>query len=323
MRVAVIIPAFRVRAQVLGVLSRIGPDVAAIYVVDDACPEGSGAVVEASCTDPRVRVLRHAVNRGVGGATLTGFAAAAADGHEVLVKLDGDGQMDPALIPRLVGPIARGRADYVKGNRFHALESLRAMPALRLAGNSLLSFVNKVVSGYWPVMDPTNGFVALHAAVFRLLPVEKLATRYFFESDLLFRLGTLRAVVVDVPMTAVYGDEVSSLSIRRVALEFPPKYALRFAKRLFYGYVLREVSVGTVYLAAALPLLAFGLVFGAREWARSIATGVVASDGTVMLAALPIILGFQSLVAAVGFDVANVPRDPLWPDLVAGPSASP
>src|SRR5262249_29727598 len=156
-KIAVVVPCFRAREQVLGVLARIGPECAAVYVVDDACPDGSGKHVQAQCRDPRVRVLFHADNQGVGGATLTGYRAALADGADVLVKLDADGQMDPALIRALVAPIVLGEADYAKGNRFFDLEGLGSMPAVRLVGNSLLSFLSKLSSGYWDVFDPTNG----------------------------------------------------------------------------------------------------------------------------------------------------------------------
>jgi glycosyltransferase involved in cell wall biosynthesis len=173
--IAAVIPCFRVKRHVLDVVAAIPPLVGAIYAVDDACPEGSGDVIEGGCRDPRVRVLRHERNQGVGGATITGYRAALADGATVVVRLDGDGQMDPAQIPLLVRPILEGEADYSKGNRFFELEGLAAMPRLRLAGNSLLSFANKLSSGYWNVFDANNGFTAIHAEVLRRLPLGKLS----------------------------------------------------------------------------------------------------------------------------------------------------
>ena len=138
-RVAVVMPCFRAGEGVLQVLSGIGPEVGWIFVVDDACPEHVGDRVEAACNDPRVKVLRHGDNRGVGGATLTGYRAALKTAAEVVVKLDGDGQMDVALIPRLTAPVLNGEADYVKGNRFYNLLDVAAMPWLRLCGNAVLS----------------------------------------------------------------------------------------------------------------------------------------------------------------------------------------
>src|SRR5881394_3799447 len=247
-RIAVIVPCFRTKAQVLGVLVAVGSEVSAIYVIDDACPEETGLHVRANCLDPRVRVLINETNLGVGGATMRGYDAALEDHMDILVKVDGDGQMDPARIPDLVRPLLRGEADYAKGNRFFSLEDLSEMPWVRLLGNSMLSLINKIASGYWDLMDPTNGFTALHATVARALPLEKIARDYFFESDLLFRLATVRAVAVDVPMPASYGTAPSSLRVGRVAATFPGRYLLRTMKRLFYSYFLRDFNAGTVQL---------------------------------------------------------------------------
>jgi dolichol-phosphate mannosyltransferase len=320
-RIAVVIPCYRVRKHVLAVLAAIGPECERVYVVDDACPEQTGDWVESQCHDPRVRVLRNERNEGVGGATLHGIRAALADGADVIVKLDGDGQMDPSAIPRLLQPILAGEADYAKGNRFFDLDGLRAMPRGRMLGNSLLSFATKLSSGYWNVFDPTNGFTALHAAVARQLPLAKLAPGWFFESDLLFRLGTLRAVVCDVPMTAVYQGEESNLRAARVIPTFLRGHAVNTAKRIFYGYFLRSFNVASIELLAGSALLAFGIAFGAWAWLQGSLRGVPATSGTVMLSALPVILGVQLLLAFLGYDLQNVPRDPLQRRLVAPPRA--
>jgi dolichol-phosphate mannosyltransferase len=317
--IAVVIPCHRVRKHVLAVLAAIGPEVGRVYVVDDACPERTADLVEAECHDPRVRVLRNERNLGVGGATLAGLRMALADGAEVVVKLDGDGQMDPALIPRLVQPILAGEADYAKGNRFFELEGLAAMPRSRLLGNALLSFASKLSSGYWNVFDPTNGFTAIHGAVARQLPLAKLATGWFFESDLLFRLGTLRAVVCDVPMPAVYEDESSNLRAGRVIPTFLRGHFVNTAKRIFYSYFLRNFNFASIELVAGKALVLFGLGFGLWQWAEGSLRGVPATSGTVMLAALPVLLGTQLLLAFLSYDLQNVPRDPLQRRLVPLP----
>src|SRR5688572_23758802 len=306
--IAVIVPCFRARAQVLAVLARIGPECRSVYVVDDACPEESGKHVQQGSQDPRVRVLFHPANQGVGGAVLTGYRAALADGADVLVKLDADGQMDPALIPILVAPILVGEADYTKGNRFFELEGLRAMPFVRLVGNSLLSFLNKMSSGYWEIFDPTNGFTALHAAVARRLPLGKISRRWFFESDLLFRLGTLRAVVADVPMPAVYGNETSNLVVRHVFVEFAWKHLVNAAKRVFYGYYLRAFSFASLELVLGTVFVAGGTWFGAAQWQAGSRAGAPSTSGTVMLAALPVLLGVQLLLGFLNHDMQNSPR---------------
>lgn len=320
--IAVVIPSYRVRRHILDVISAIGPEVTRIYVVDDCCPDQSGAYVEANCTDDRVVVVRHLENQGVGGAVLTGYKTALADGMDIIVKVDGDGQMDPRLISRFAGPIAKGEADYTKGNRFYDLEGVRTMPKVRLFGNAVLSLMTKLSAGYWDLFDPTNGYTAIHSSVAAHLPFDKISKRYFFETDILFRLNILRAVAVDVPMRALYADEVSNLRISRILGEFLIKHARNFFKRIFYNYYLRDMSVASFELPLGLLLIVAGLCIGATHWATSIATGVPTSAGTVMVAALPVILGTQFVLAFIGHDVASVPRLP-FQSRYTGQSADP
>lgn len=309
--VAVVIPSYKVTRHVLGVIAGIGPEVSRIYVVDDKCPDGSGAFVREHCRDPRVVVLEHAENQGVGGAVMTGYRAAIADGATVIVKLDGDGQMDGALIPGFVAPLLAGEADYTKGNRFFDLERLGAMPPMRLFGNAVLSLITKLSSGYWDLFDPTNGYTAIHADCARYLPFDKISKRYFFESDMLFRLNILGAVVADVPMDAVYGDEVSNLKISKVVTEFFGKHMRNFGKRIFYNYYLRNMSVASIELPLGIVLSLFGATYGLAHWISSARDGVETPAGTVMLAALPVIMGVQLILAFLAHDVASVPRRPL------------
>lgn len=324
-QIAIVIPCYKVKEHILDVIAAIGGEVARIYAVDDCCPVGSGDYIEAHNRDPRVTVLRHAENQGVGGAVMTGYRAAINDGMDIIVKVDGDGQMDPALIPDFVAPIASGDADYTKGNRFFDLEHIRQMPALRLFGNGGLSFLTKLSSGYWDLFDPTNGYTAIHRDVARHLPLEKISKRYFFETDMLFRLNTLRAVVVDVPMHARYGDEVSNLKISKVMTEFLAKNLTNFAKRVFYNYYLRNLTLASLELPMGLVLTLFGLIYGIKHWLFSIDTGQVASSGTVMLAAMPVLVGVQLLLAFFGQDIASTPRHPIHRRLarsaLRGPSA--
>jgi len=310
MTIAVVIPAYRVTRHILAVIEAMPTAVDHVFVIDDACPERSGELVRLNCHDPRVEVLFHAHNKGVGGAVMTGYAAAIERGAHIIVKVDGDGQMDPALIPAFVLPILAGQADYTKGNRFFNLEEVRAMPAIRLFGNAILSFVSKLSSGYWNIFDPTNGYTAIHADVAALLPLHKISRRYFFESDMLFRLNTIRAVVVDVPMAAKYGDEISHLSIPNIVGDFFFKHMRNFCKRIFYNYYLRDLSLASIELPLGMALIIFGTSFGAIRWIDSMDAGTAATAGTVMLAALPIMLGIQLLLAFVGYDVMSVPTRP-------------
>ena len=322
-RIAVVIPSYKVRAHVLDVIARIPPQVQRIYVVDDKCPQDSGRLVQEQCHDPRVRVLFHEQNQGVGGAVSTGYRAALEEGMDIVVKVDGDGQMDPALIPHFTRPIERGRADYTKGNRFYRPESLKGMPPIRLFGNAALSFINKLSTGYWSIMDPTNGYTAIHASVLREMPLHKLEKRYFFETDMLYHLNTMRAVVHDVPMDAVYADEESSLKVSKVLPEFIVKHVNRFFKRYVYLYLLRDFNIGSLYSLLGVVLCGLGVVFGGWAWLRSLTTGQPATSGTVMLAALPLIIGIQFLIAFLHHDVERVPSQPLSEDLTDDPEETP
>lgn len=308
MRVAVVIPCYKVKKHILGVIEKIGSEVCMIVAIDDGCPDGSGAFIKSNCRDPRVRVVSLPENRGVGGAVMAGYLEAMSAGADVMVKVDGDGQMDPGLLPLFISPIVSGNADYVKGNRFFDIDSVRAMPKVRLLGNAGLSMLSKLSSGYWDIFDPTNGYTALRAETCKFLPLEKISKRYFFESDMLFRLNLARAVVVDMPMDAVYEDEVSNLKISKIIYDFAFKHARNFVKRVFYSYFLRDMSIASFQLLTGVVLLLSGLAFGAWKWVDSAAGGYPATAGTVMLAALPVILGIQMLLAFVAYDISSVPK---------------
>ena len=245
LNVAVLIPCYKVSQILESVINAIGTEVTHIYCVDDNCPEESWKVAESIANkDSRIRIIRRKRNGGVGAAVISGYKAALEDGAEIIVKIDGDGQMAPRLIPTFIKPIIENRADYVKGNRFYHLKSLSGMPFVRILGNSILSFVSKLSSGYWDLFDPSNGFTAIHAKVLKLIPIEKLNKGFFYEADMLFRLSTIRAVVKDIPMDSVYKNEKSNLSISNILLTFPFLHFNRFAKRIFYNYFLRNFNIG-------------------------------------------------------------------------------
>lgn len=307
-KIAVVIPAYKVSNHIIEVVTEIGKDVDAIYVVDDACPEESGKLVSSKIKDKRVRVITHSSNQGVGGAVISGYKAALKDGADVIVKLDGDGQMDPALIKDLVSPIVEGKADYTKGNRFDSITGLRQMPGIRIFGNGALSLMTKISTGYWNMTDPTNGFTAIHREVLAGIDMEMLSKRFFFESDLLFRLSLARAVVWDIPMESRYGTEKSNLKISRALFEFTFKHGVNFHKRLFYNYYLREMSAASIELPLGILMSWWGLLFGIAKYVESLESGTPATAGTVMLSAVPLILGIQLILAFVSYDIASVPK---------------
>lgn len=312
-KICAIVPAYKVTRHIVGVIQGLFDYVEHIFVVDDACPDQSGAHLLAVIgADPRVTVITLPENQGVGGAVITGYRAAAERGFKILVKVDGDGQMEPSFIPYLVDPLLLGDADYAKGNRFFDPEALTSMPMVRLLGNAGLSFLCKISTGYWHVMDPTNGFTALHAEILPWLHLDKVEKRYFFETDLLYRLGLVNAAVVDVPMQAKYEDEESNLHVGKALFEFGWKHLTRLTKRIFYSYFLRGFSLGTVFLLSSIPLLVFGLGFGGWHWYLSLHTRQVASAGTIMLSALPTLVGLQLFLSFLSLDMSKPSQRPLW-----------
>jgi glycosyltransferase involved in cell wall biosynthesis len=311
-RIAAVIPAYRVEAQIEAVLRELPPYIRHVIVVDDASGDRTAALVLAAARGSRrVILIRHEKNRGVGGALISGFRKARELGAGIVVKIDGDGQMDMSYLPALLEPLVLGRADYTKGNRFRDFTALRRMPLIRRIGNMGLGFLAKAATGYWNLFDPTNGFVAIGGETLDLLPLEQIDRRYYFEISMLANLYLLGAVVQDVPMPARYRDEVSNLAVERVLLEFPFKLLATFVRRVVLKNFLYDFSMVSIYLLTGLPLLLFGLIFGSIKWVQYLRLGVPAPTGTVILPTLAVLLGIQFLLSAIESDLRSVPRQPL------------
>ena len=310
LKVAVIIPVYCEEERVRNVVNGLPAWVDHIVVVDDASADRTSAVV-GDIEDKRCVLLRHERNQGVGAATLTGWRKALELGADILVKMDGDDQMDPATLGALIAPLAEGKADYANGNRFLHVMALTRMPWMRRFGNIGLSFMAKLASGYWSVFDPTNGYVAIHAGVLSLLEEDRLHKRFFFEHSLLLELGLHRAVVCDVYMPARYGDKVSSLSERQSLIEFPSLLLKGFLRRWRIQYFVRDFSDVSLFLLIGAWATTFGIVWGTYHWYATASRGVTASTGTVMIAVLPIVLGLQFLLQALIADIQRAPREPI------------
>lgn len=310
--IGVVIPAYRVQDQIGWVLDNIPAFVSAIIVVNDASPDEAQKVIEErALKDDRIVPLRHEKNQGVGGAMLTGFTEALARNLDIIVKVDGDGQMDPAQIKDLISPLLENEADFTKGNRFRDFDALKQMPKTRLAGNLFASLLAKFATGYWNMFDPANGYLAARADALRALNFNDIARDYLFETSLLCELYHVRAVVRDVPMPAKYADENSSISYSRMIVRYPSALLMYAAKRVALHYFFYDFNIGSVYTLLGVPLLAFGMIFGAVKWIHYASIQVPAPTGTVLLAALAVLIGVQFLTQAVSFDLHAVPQDPI------------
>lgn len=309
--IAVVIPAYRVASRVADVIARVPALVRHIVVVDDASPDNLQEVL-ARVKDPRFVGVRHEVNRGVGGAMKTGFRKALELHADIIVKIDGDGQMDPALIPQFVEPLVSGEADFTKGNRFDDLSFVRRMPLVRRLGNLALSFLVKLASGYWHAFDPCNGYVAIRSGVLRRVNDDRLADRYFFEISLLCEAYFAHAVLQDIPMRPVYSDETSSLSPIGSIGNFAPRLIRRSLHRVLMSYFMRDFNVVSVFLVVGIPAVVFGVAWSAYYWIQSYRLQVLTSTGTVVIGMLAIVLGFQLLLQALVLDVGNEPKRSRW-----------
>lgn len=303
----VAVPAYRAESTIATVIATLPPFVDTVIVVDDASPDRTHEVLE-SCSEPRLVVLRHAKNLGVGGAMCTAYEHALKLGCDVVVKMDADGQMDPDRLGDLLDALLNGNYDYAKGNRFLHRGALANMPRHRLLGSLALTFMTKMASGYWHIFDPQNGFVACRANMLQRLELPRIARDYFFENDMLVHLNVLAARVVDVPLPARYANEVSSMKISRILLSFPGRLFCRYWWRIYERYTLRDFSPIVPFLLSGLLLCTWAVIFGSWSWFMSWQTGVVASNGTVMLTALPLILGFELLLHAMLLDIYSTPR---------------
>lgn len=318
LQIAVVIPAYRVANQIARVIHGLPAWIGSVIVVVDASPDDTAERVRALIAqgEKRVTLIEHERNRGVGGAMVTGFREAMRQGAEIVVKMDGDDQMDPRHLPDLLAPLLEGQADVTKGNRYSSFAALRQMPVVRLMGNAALTFLVKVATGYWTLFDPANGYVAMRRTVLELIDLDKLPPRYFFECGFLIELGMRRAVVQDVAIDARYADEHSSLSVPRTAVGFPPRLLAGLLRRIFWRYFVHDFSAVSVFLLVGLPSFVFGLVYGGDLYIDLNFRNVgYATAGQVMIAALPIAMGFQLLLQAVVLDIGGVPRTPLSPRL--------
>ncbi|HVR37698.1 MAG TPA: glycosyltransferase family 2 protein [Thermoanaerobaculia bacterium] len=310
--IAAVVPAYNVANEIAAVLRQMPTTFRTIIVVDDASRDDTAAIVQRwSQLDPRIQLLRHETNRGVGGAMITGFRKAIESGADVIVKIDGDGQMPLWLVPQLIAPLIDGTADFTKGNRFRDLASIRSMPALRRIGNVALSFLAKAATGYWNLFDPTNGFIAIRADVLSQIPLQKVDPTYFFETSMLSHLYLLGAVVKEIPIPSRYAGEISSLSIPRVIMQFPGRLLWSLLRRIALKNFVYDFNIESFHIVCGLPLLLAGALWGGWNWFWYASHNLPAPTGTVVLPAMFIILGMQLLISAGNLDLQAIPREPI------------
>ncbi|MBT3980681.1 MAG: glycosyltransferase family 2 protein [Bacteriovoracaceae bacterium] len=303
---AIVIPCYKVKDHIRSVVTSIPEFIDHIIVVDDCCPENSlEQISDLAQTNSKITTISHQKNGGVGAAMATGYKKALEQGATITIKMDGDGQMAPCYLPRIIELMENKKCDYVKGNRFSSKRILSEMPLARLIGNSGLSFLVKFASGYWNVMDPTNGYTAIHIRALKDLNLNKLSSDYFFEIDMLCQLNYQTAKVRDFSMDAKYEHQNSSLNVFHSLNLFTLKLLHRFVKRLFLQYFILEFNMATVYMLLGIPLLVFGTIFGGVLWAESIRNSSAQPLGTIMLSVLPVLISLNMLTHAIHIDISR------------------
>jgi dolichol-phosphate mannosyltransferase len=302
-KVGLVIPCFKVRKHLLEVIASIPKWVDSIYLIDDACPENSVQRVMNILSDSRIKATYLKKNSGVGFAVKQGYLMALDDNQDIIVRIDGDGQMDLSYLAKLINPLIMGEAAFSKGNRFFDIDDISKMPKARIIGNVGLSFMSKFSTGFWDIFDPNNGYHAITNKALKQLPLDKIDNRYFFESDQLFRLGLNRTKIIDVSIPANYGNEVSNLNILQAFFEFNYKHIRNFWKRIYYNYFLRDFNLGSLEFILGSILLTFGLVTGAISWIIGINSGIPTPIGRLMLVAMATLSGLQFILGFLAYDM--------------------
>jgi glycosyltransferase involved in cell wall biosynthesis len=303
-RVAVVVPAHDEEELIGATLGGIPAFVDTIYVVDDGSRDATVERAHAG-GDPRVAIVTHDRNLGVGAAIVTGYKRALADGVDVVCVMAGDNQMDPADLESLVTPVARGELDYAKANRLTTGQAWELIPRTRYLGNAVLSLLTKIASGYWHVADSQSGYTAISHGMLAQLDLDRVYTDYGFPNDLLVHLNVWNARVRDFPSRPVYGvGERSGIRYRKVVPRISWLLVKGFFWRLREKYVIRDFHPLVFFYAFGFLATLVGLVLGFVEIGYR-AAGYDVSVGTVVLIALLLISGSQFTLFAMWFDMES------------------
>lgn len=308
-KIAIIIPCYKVANHIEKVVESIPNHINYIIAVNDCSPDSTDALLkEIANKNQRLVYIKHEINLGVGGAMISGFKKAFELEVDIVVKIDGDGQMDLKYLPQFLEPLINNSADFTKGNRFKNYKTLKKMPIVRRVGNLGLSFLTKAASGYWNIFDPANGYLAIKTEKLKDFDFKNLHKRYFFESSLLIEAYNYDTTIKDIPIDSLYGNEVSNLSITKVLFEFPPKLVRAFLKRIILKYFLNDFNIASVYILFGLPIFSLGFIYGIVNFIHYVKINTVAPTGTVVIPTLMITLGFQLLLSFINFDINNYPK---------------
>ncbi|MAM89329.1 MAG: ribonuclease BN [unclassified Hahellaceae] len=303
-RVACVVPCFNESLLIKKVISNMPACVDAILIVDDCSTDDTVDIVE-RLNDPRTVLLKHERNLGVGGSISTGYKYARDHDFDIAVVMAGDAQMDPEDLPAILQPVASGEVDYTKGNRLFSGDAWKMIPRVRYLGNSMLSLLTKIASGYWHVADSQSGYTAASKAVLHTINWDSMYQRYGQPNDLLVRLNIYNFRVRDVPIKPVYGiGEKSGVKPLRLIPKLSWLICRMFLFRMAHKYIIRDFHPLVFFYAFGLLLLPSGLLLGLYLMIYRIAVGGIA-ETSALFAAFLFITGVQFTLFAMWFDMEN------------------
>jgi glycosyltransferase involved in cell wall biosynthesis len=303
--IGIVIPAFNEEKLILRTISGLPEFVDKIIVVDDCSADNTSSIVKKAIeTDKRIVLINHEINRGVGGAISTGYIYCREHELDIAVVMAGDNQMDPKDLPALLDPIIHDKADYVKGNRLITGEAWKKIPKIRYLGNSALSFLTKIASGYWHVADSQTGYTALNKRALQILPLEDIYPRYGMPNDFLVTLNIYNMRVVDVPVRPVYEDEKSGINIKKVIFSLSFLLIKLFFKRMVQKYIIRDFHPLVLFYFFGFLLLLFDIPLMVRFFSIWISTHIAPANTLIMIL-LCSISGLQLFLFAMLFDMES------------------
>ncbi len=305
LRIAAVVPAYN-EAKLIGRTIVSMPDWVDMIIIINDCSKDETLARAREINDPRVHVIDHPKNTGVGGSIIDGHKLALELGADVNVVMAGDGQMDPTYLPDLLDPICDHGYEFTKANRFFSRAALAGMPKIRMVGSIFLSFATKVGSGYWNLFDPQNGYTAIHRSALRRIDLNRIARGYEFENDLLIWLNIANVRAKDVPIPAVYGEAVSTMRLHRVAGAIGMLLVRGFWRRMLLKHVLASFSPVALLFFTGLALVTFGTAVGVWVVVETLGPPV-ASTASVLLAVGPLLTGIHMLVSALTLDIQSTP----------------
>lgn len=306
LRVAAILPCYNEEKLIAKTITTLPDFVDDIIAVDDKSTDDTWKIIsDLSKRDKRVAPIHLDANEGIGGAYVHGFDYALEHKADLIFTMAGDAQCNQNYMSNMIDTLIDQNLDYVKANRFVHLEELKQMPTFRRVGNTVITILTKFSSGYYSIFDSQNGYGVFKRATLERLPFEHIGRRYDYENTLLIALAIMGAKVKDEPVPAIYGDEVSTIPVFKTTMRALKVVWKGFWRRMYYKYVVVNFHPIALFLFSGLLTLGFGVGFGIFLAIDRIVTHTPPSTGSVMIAVLPIILGFQLLLSAITMDMNN------------------